>query len=148
MPALRERREDIPLLVWFFVKKFAKRMNKTIKNIRNADMDAMIGSPWPGNVRELKNVIERSVVMSRNETLHCQLATPMAEPKRAYETSEFESVTLVDIERQHIVRALENTGWIVGGPYGAASRLGVKRTTLLYKMDLLGISRRAKSGTN
>jgi formate hydrogenlyase transcriptional activator len=135
VPPLRERPEDIPLLVWHFTKKYAQRMNKRIKNIRAQDMEALTHYDWPGNIRELQNVIERSVVLSPDAVLHSSLADqkPVTKDDRPQ--------TLADAEREHILRSLRATDWVIGGPHGAATQLGVRRTTLLYKMQRLGISR-------
>jgi formate hydrogenlyase transcriptional activator len=138
LPALRERKEDIPLLVRHFVKKYARRMSKGIETIRRDDMDVLTHYPWPGNVRELQNVIERSVVLSPGTVLH--LSAPAA-AKLKDESALLADQTLQGSEREHILQALRNTDWVIGGPYGAAARLGVRRTTLLYKMHRLGITR-------
>jgi formate hydrogenlyase transcriptional activator len=138
LPALRERKEDIPLLVRHFVKKYARRMSKGIETIRRDDMDVLTHYPWPGNVRELQNVIERSVVLSPGTVLHLS-APAAAKPKD--ESALLADQTLQGSEREHILQALRNTDWVIGGPYGAAARLGVRRTTLLYKMHRLGITR-------
>ena len=138
IPPLRERAEDIPLLVWHFVEMYAQHMNKRIEKILPEDMEALVHHGWPGNVRELQNVVERSVVVSTGEVL--ALSRP-AEP-RPVEASPA-ARTLAEAEREHIVQALRNADWVLGGPHGAAVRLGVKRTTLLYKMRRLGIDRPA-----
>jgi formate hydrogenlyase transcriptional activator len=137
LPALRERMEDLPKLVWHFVRKFAARMNKFIDRIPDDEMRTLTDYHWPGNVRELQNLIERSVILSANSVLHLSLAElsgvatrPASKPR-----------TLAEAEREHILYTLSHTDWVVGGPDGAAVRLGVKRTTLLDKMRRLGISR-------
>lgn len=135
IPPLRERAEDIPTLVWHFVKKYARHMNKRIEKILPDDMDALVHHGWPGNVRELQNVVERSVVVSSGEVL--ALSRP-AESKR---TDSLGIRTLAEVEREHILQVLQHADWVLGGPSGAAVRLGVKRTTLLYKMRRLGIDR-------
>jgi formate hydrogenlyase transcriptional activator len=138
MPPLRERAPDIPLLVRYFVQQYAARMNKTITTIPTKSMDMLVRYHWPGNVRELENFIERSVILSQGAVLH----VPLAELK----VSEFHTAlpvsTLQDAERDHIVRALRESNWIIGGESGAAARLGMKRTTLNSKMKKLGISSR------
>jgi formate hydrogenlyase transcriptional activator len=138
IPPLRERRDDIPLLTWHFTKKYASRMNKQIDTIRPEDMDALTRYPWPGNVRELQNVIERSVVLSPDSVLRL---SPLAELKSTGNSPAGEVQTLADAERVHILQALRSTDWVIGGPHGAAARLGVRRTTLLYKMRKLAIFR-------
>jgi formate hydrogenlyase transcriptional activator len=136
IPPLRDRAEDIPILAWHFVKKYAQQMNKRIDKILPQDMEALVHHGWPGNVRELQNVVERSVVVSPGAVL--ALSRP-AEPKRI--ESSRDARTLAEAEREHILRVLRTTDWVLGGPGGAAVRLGVKRTTLLYKMRRLGIDR-------
>jgi formate hydrogenlyase transcriptional activator len=138
LPPLRERADDIPLLAWHFVRKYARRMNKQIEKIRPEDMDTLIHYSWPGNVRELQNVIERSVVGSSHGVL--ELA-PVVELERTQERTSTEASTLAAAEREHILKALQETDWVIAGPHGAARRLGVRRTTLLYKMRRLGIFR-------
>lgn len=137
LPALRERMEDVPKLVWHFVRKFAARMSKLIDRIPDDDMRALTEYHWPGNVRELQNLIERSVILSADSVLHLPLAElSCAAPRPARKPR-----TLAEAEREHILYTLSNTDWVVGGPDGAAVRLEVKRTTLLDKMRRLGISR-------
>jgi formate hydrogenlyase transcriptional activator len=136
IPPLRERAEDIPILVWHFVKKYARHMNKHIEKILPEDMEALVHHGWPGNVRELQNVVERSVVVSTGTTL--ALSRP-AEAKQMDPSPV--NPTLAEAERELILQVLRNTDWVLGGPNGAAVRLGVKRTTLLYKMRRLGIGR-------
>lgn len=140
LPALRERKEDIPLLTRHFVKKYARGLNKRIEKIRHEDMEALTHYSWPGNVRELQNVIERSVILSVGALLHL---SPLTEMQEVSNTDAPGSQTLREAERDYIVQALQKTDWVVGGPYGAAARLGVRRTTLLYKMRRLGIWRPA-----
>jgi formate hydrogenlyase transcriptional activator len=136
IPPLRQRAEDIPVLVWHFVKKYAQQMNKRIEKILPEDMEALVHHGWPGNVRELQNVMERSVVVTTGEVL--ALSRPLQ--PRAADTAP-ETRTLAEAEREHILQALRAADWVVGGPSGAAVRLGVKRTTLLYKMRRSGIFR-------
>lgn len=140
LPPLRERRDDIPRLVRHFTQQFARRMGRRIETIPSAVMEALVGYPWPGNVRELQNVIERAVILSEGPSLQVppgdlQPATTQAPVPAAA------AVTLVDAERELILRALDETGWVVGGPNGAAARLGMKRSLLYWKMKKLGISR-------
>jgi formate hydrogenlyase transcriptional activator len=138
MPPLRERAPDIPLLVRYFVQQYAARMNKTITTIPTKSMDMLVRYHWPGNVRELENFIERSVILSQGAVLH----VPLAELKVSESHSAKHVPTLQDAERDHIVRALRESNWIIGGESGAAVRLGMKRTTLNSKMKKLGISSR------
>lgn len=137
VPPLRNRADDIPMLVWHFVRKYAARMNKRIDTILSQDMATMIEYSWPGNVRELQNFAERSVILS----LGTVLRPPLQELKSSVKNPPGKVRTLADAEREVIYEALRGTDWVIGGENGAASRLGVKRTTLLYKMRRLGISR-------
>ena len=143
MPTLRERPEDIPLLVRHFTHRFARRMSRRIESIPSATMDALVRYPWPGNVRELQNIIERAVILSPGPTLQVPLADLQAVPApiRPGAARTATPVTLVDVEREHIVHTLIATAWVVGGPRGAAARLGMKRSTLQKKMQKLGIAR-------
>jgi len=136
IPPLRDRAEDIPTLVWHFVHKYERQMNRRIENILPEDMQALVHHGWPGNVRELQNVVERSMVVSSGSVLSLSRPT---EPRRTDPGGG--TRTLAEAERDHILRALRNADWVVGGPHGAAVVLGVKRTTLLYKMRRLGIDR-------
>ena len=138
VPPLRDRTEDIPFLVWHFARKYALRMNKEIETIRTQDMDSLVNYQWPGNIRELQNLIERSVILSSDAALD---PSPFAELRRDARIAPTEPRTLAEAERTQILRALAETDWVVGGTYGAAERLGVKRTTLLDKMRRHGISR-------
>jgi len=137
VPPLRDRPEDIPPLVRHFVSTYARRMNKRIDSISAGDMDALARYPWPGNVRELQNFIERAVILSPDGVLRI----PPGELTHTAEQPSTADRTLRDAEREHILGALEETRWVLGGPKGAATRLGLKRTTLRYKMDRLGIRR-------
>jgi len=152
IPALRERREDIPLLVRYFVQKFSQRFNKTVIYVPADAMDALTNYPWPGNVRELENLLERAVLLSPGKDLRVPLGelkvAPSAGPvERSIEASATTAVhaaevaTLEEAERQHILRALRQTHWRVAGPRGAATLLGMKRTTLQARMRKLGIRR-------
>jgi formate hydrogenlyase transcriptional activator len=139
VPPLRDRKDDIPLLMWHFVEKYGRGMSKRIKKIRREDMDALMRYTWPGNVRELQNVIEHSVILSTDAVLHL---CPLEDTKKLTADATIRrNQTLQEAEREHILQALRNSAWVIGGPYGAAARLGVRRTTLLYKMRRLGISR-------
>ena len=137
LPALRERREDIPRLVHYFVQKFARRMKKPIDTIPSDAMAALCQWPWPGNVRELENVIERAVIQSQGSVLR----VPVHEFKHTPHAPSDHAGTLEEAERSHILKALQETEWIIGGAHGAAARLGMKRTTLNSRMQKLGISR-------
>jgi transcriptional regulator with GAF, ATPase, and Fis domain len=142
LPALRERREDIPALVMHFVKIFSHRMGKQIDSIPSEMMAAFQWHSWPGNIRELQNLVERAVILSRDGVL------PNPLQKRhtsaiilSSNAQSLPSMSWKDSDRALIVETLEQAGWIVGGPRGAATKLGLKRTTLLAKMRRLGISR-------
>ncbi|HEY2918508.1 MAG TPA: sigma 54-interacting transcriptional regulator, partial [Candidatus Binatia bacterium] len=144
IPSLRERREDIPLLVRYFAQKYARRMKKPIDTIPVKAMTALTEYHWPGNVRELENFIERAVILSRGAELQIPLSELKQRPRldSVFTSATLDSVvTLEHAERQHIVRALGETNWVIGGPAGAAARLGMKRTTLQSRMRKLGISR-------
>ena len=142
MPALRDRLGDVPALVQHFVAKYAREMNRKIEEIPAEAMEAISRYSWPGNIRELQNFIERAVILSPGKTLQA----PLAELERAAAVAPASVNTLEDAERSHIRKALEESNWVVGGRNGAASRLGLKRTTLIYKMQKLSISRPAKLG--
>jgi formate hydrogenlyase transcriptional activator len=138
VPPLRGRHEDIPLLVRHFVKHYAERMNKPVKVVRPQDMEVLVQYSWPGNIRELQNVIERSVIISPDAVLElCSLVDPRTNDGSSWVPDD----TLSGAEREQILKVLQESDWVIGGPDGAALRLGVKRTTLLYKMRRLGISR-------
>ena len=138
IPPLRDRREDLPLLVRHFVQKYGHRMNKRIDTIPAAAIDVISEYHWPGNVRELENFIERAVILSGSS----ELRPPLAELVNGKKTSPVISAyTLKDAERQHILRVLKETEWVISGPAGAAARLGMKRTTLHSLMKRLGINR-------
>ncbi len=140
LPPLRERRDDIPPLVRHFTQRFARRMGRRIETIPSAVMDVLIRYPWPGNIRELQNVIERAVILSHGSSLQVPLGD--LQSAAAHDPAATgEAVTLADAEREHILDALREAGWVVGGPKGAAARLGMKRSTLLWKMKKLGVSR-------
>jgi formate hydrogenlyase transcriptional activator len=142
LPPLRERGEDIPLLVEYFVRKCAKRMNKSITSIPSKTMDALKAWEWPGNIRELENFMERSVILTHGSVL----TVPLSELRRFSVDEPSVDQTLEGAEREHILRALRETRWQIGGANGAAMRLGLKRTTLQSKMKNLGISQRSRPG--
>ncbi|HWR15700.1 MAG TPA: sigma 54-interacting transcriptional regulator [Terriglobales bacterium] len=139
IPPLRERREDIPLLVHYFVARLSARMRKRIKSIPKQAMDALVSAPWPGNIRELENLMERAVILTQGE----ELVVPVRELKRssAANVSSYTGATFYDAERHAIIEALKATSGRVSGPDGAAERLGLKRTTLQNKMRRLKITR-------
>ena len=139
LPPLRERREDIPLLARYFTQKYARRMNRAIETIPGEAMEALTNWNWPGNVRELENLIERAVILTRGAALH----VPLAELRNGGEAASTTGAltTLEEAEREHILRGLRESKWVVGGPAGAAVRLGLKRTTLQSRIQKLGIVR-------
>jgi formate hydrogenlyase transcriptional activator len=144
LPPLRERREDIPALVTHFVKMFSRRMGKQVDSIPPETMAAFQLYSWPGNIRELQNLVERAVILSRDGVLpnplrkiQTELTIPSLHRTRTFSSS----ITLEASDRVLVLETLEQAGWIVGGPRGAAAKLGLKRTTLLAKMRRLGISR-------
>jgi formate hydrogenlyase transcriptional activator len=145
IPALRHRREDIPKLVRHFTQLYARRMNKEISEIPSATMDALVRYRWPGNVRELQNFIERAVILSSHSVLCAptlELEAVQTQPEANGAPMGGEPITrLQEVERDHILRALEASDWVVGGSNGAAARLGMKRTSLVYRMQRLRISR-------
>ena len=138
VPPLRERREDIPLLVQYFLSKFSQRMRKKIETIPPEGMQALCRYSWPGNIRELEHVIERAVILSPGPVLK----VPVFEPAEAEAVSPSTSSALEDIEREHIIRVLRETKGKIGGPGGAAERLGMNRTTLNSRMQKLKIVRK------
>ncbi|HEY6128608.1 MAG TPA: sigma 54-interacting transcriptional regulator [Candidatus Acidoferrum sp.] len=148
IPALRERREDIPLLVRYFVQKFSRGMNKTVQYIPADAMDALVMYSWPGNIRELENLLERAVILSPGK----ELRVPVSELRNSAAGAAVEESpliasasspipTLEEAERQHILRALRRAEWRIAGPNGAANLLGMKRTTLQARIRKLGIRR-------
>jgi formate hydrogenlyase transcriptional activator len=137
LPPLRDRREDIPALVSHFVELYGRRMGKHIEHILPDTMSAFISYLWPGNIRELQNFIERIVIVTSGSVLH----PPLTSLKSAAAVESIGAITLEDAERDHILKTLEQTRWVVSGPNGAASRLGIKRSTLYFRMQKLGISR-------
>lgn len=139
VPPLRDRTEDIPLLVHFFANRFAQQMRKKIETVSKETMAALTSYSWPGNIRELQNLVERGVILSRGSTLEIPL-TELKRQTRAT-TQANNSTTLESVERDHILRVLSETRWVIGGPGGAAARLGMNRTTLNHRMRKLGISR-------
>jgi formate hydrogenlyase transcriptional activator len=134
VPTLRDRKEDIPSLVWSFVNQFEKSLGRRMNTISKKNMESLMNYPWPGNIRELKNVIEHAMIMSTTETLDVQ------RPVGDHQEQSIPN-TLADSERRHIIEVLERTGWRISGKNGAAEILGMKRTTLQSKMKTLGITR-------
>jgi formate hydrogenlyase transcriptional activator len=138
LPPLRERVQDIPLLTGFFVAKFAALLNKRIDLIPDEVLAVLQTHDWPGNIRELQNFIERAVLFSPRSVLRL----PLDLKRTVKQSSESGIRTLADADREHILETLEQANWLIGGQGGAANRLGLPRTTLIYKMDKLGIERR------
>ncbi len=138
LPPLRERVQDIPPLTEFFVAKFAARLNKPIDLIPDEVMAVLKAHDWPGNIRELQNFIERAVLFSPGSVLRL----PLDLKQTVKQSSESASRTLADADREHILETLKQTDWLIGGQDGAANRLGLPRTTLIYKMRKLGIETR------
>jgi len=136
LPPLRERREDIPALVSHFVEIYGRRMSRLIEHIPATTMSALTAYQWPGNIRELQNLIERAVILSDDGVL----PNPLPAGATSGVSASAAATTLKDSERILILRTLESVGWVIGGPKGAASKLGLKRTTLIHKMQKLGIS--------
>jgi formate hydrogenlyase transcriptional activator len=141
VPALRERMEDIPLLVRHFVETFAEQMSKQIGEVPVEVMRVLVNHSWPGNIRELQNFIERSVILTSGEVLQA----PLGDLRRNVSAEPSKAITLEEAERAHIRKTLEQTRWVVAGPNGAAARLGIKRSTLYFRMQKLGISRSNKN---
>ena len=142
LPPLRERPEDVPLLARYFTSKYSRRMNRNVQRIPTETLESMARYAWPGNVRELQNFIERAVILSNG----IDLQPPRGELRLTYDTpapngSNGNGKTLRDLEREHILEALHKSNWVIGGPTGAAARLGMKRTSLLYRMEKHRISR-------
>jgi formate hydrogenlyase transcriptional activator len=138
VPPLRDRRDDILALVRYFVQKYARRMNRSIETIPSETLELLVRYPWPGNIRELENLIERAVILSPGSVLR----VPVAELKPPPDSPAGDLLTLQAAEREHILKALEATNWVLAGPAGAAARLGMKRTTLQSRMQKLQIFRK------
>jgi formate hydrogenlyase transcriptional activator len=138
LPALRERREDIPLLIRHFVHKFARRMDRYVETIPKETMKVLMEWDWPGNVRELENLMERSVILSEGNALRVPLSELQVNRSSPGKDADR---TLDSAERQHVIHVLRDTNGVLSGPKGAARRLGLKRTTLQSKMQRLGITR-------
>jgi transcriptional regulator with GAF, ATPase, and Fis domain len=138
VPPLRERIEDIPMLVWRFVDEFSKSFGKRIDSISRENMELLQRYPWPGNIRELRNVVERAMIVAVGHNL--TIAIPAQPP-----SSLRRSVKLVDVEREHVLSVVEGCGWRIRGVDGAAERLGLRPTTLETRMAKLGIKRPAQA---
>src|SRR5437016_1078451 len=145
VPPLRERVEDIPLLVRYFVNKCAHEMKKRIETVPSEVLGVLRHYHWPGNVRELENFVERAVILSRTKVLNAPLDELQSSNDHtvSFRGAAAKAATLEECEREHIMLTLGKTRWVVGGPNGAAARLGLKRTTLIWKMQKLGIDRTA-----
>src|SRR5579859_844400 len=143
IPPLRERPEDIPLLVQHFVEAAAQKMDKTIDTIPSRTMEALVEYRWPGNIRELENVIERAVILSTGSVLHVPYRDLRSRVTPGHDGEKPQ--TLADVEREHIRTILKDTRWVLSGPRGAAARLGMNRSTLYFRMKKLGISRSVDS---
>jgi len=139
IPPLRERPEDIPLLVRHFMEQASRRMNKAIDSIPSGTMEALTQYRWPGNIRELENVIERAVILSTGSVLQVPIRALHSRIAPGQGSERLE--TLADVEREHIRATLKETRWVLSGPRGAATRLGMKRSTLYFRMKKLGIVR-------
>ena len=139
VPALRHRAQDIPALVRHFTALASSRLNRCVQEISDITLDALVKYSWPGNIRELQNFIERSVILSPKSVLQAPIHE--LDLRAAVRASQGSTETLDEAKRKHILRALHASGWVVGGPNGAAKRLGIKRTSLLYKMQRLNIKR-------
>jgi formate hydrogenlyase transcriptional activator len=143
VPPLRERLGDIPLLARYFVQQAAQRMRKVIDTIPSETMEALIRYRWPGNIRELENVIERAVILSPGTVLRFSPRDLKSRITPDQNTDRHQ--TLEEVERTHILTTLKETRWILSGPSGAASRLGLNRSTLHFRMKKLGIARSVDS---
>jgi formate hydrogenlyase transcriptional activator len=139
LPPLRERREDIPLLVNHFVQCFARRMNKIIETVPSETMQALTHYSWPGNIRELQNLMERAVILSPGRVLEVPLQGLRTRTVPAHDDGHYQ--TLEQAERAHILATLRDTKWVLSGPRGASTRLGMNRSTLQFRMKKLGIVR-------
>jgi formate hydrogenlyase transcriptional activator len=146
LPPLRERVQDIRPLTEFFVTKFAARLNKTIDSIPDEVVEVLKAHDWPGNIRELQNCIERAMLFSPGSVLRLPLDLKQTVTQTVKRSSESASRTLADADRDHILETLNQTNWLIGGQGGAADRLGLPRTTLIYRMRKLGIETRRSLG--
>jgi formate hydrogenlyase transcriptional activator len=135
IPPLRDRAEDIPILVRYYLEKYARRMSRRVEDISTSAMEALCNYCWPGNVRELQNFIERAVILSQGQVLQA----PLSDLEQSQKSK---LGTLEEVEREHVLHALREAHWVIGGPNGAAARLGMKRTTLAYRIRKLKIPRK------
>lgn len=133
IPPLRFRREDIPSLVTYFVNLYAQRMNKRIEKIPSEALEALSRYDWPGNIRELQNFVERSMILSTGSILNAPVSELLLRRSLGNPT------TMEECEREHILKTVEETNWVIGGPHGEAARLGLPRSTLMYRMRKLAI---------
>jgi transcriptional regulator with GAF, ATPase, and Fis domain len=138
LPPIRERRDDIPLLARFFVNRYMIKMGKRIERIAPDAMDRLVAYSWPGNIRELENIIERAVILCKGATLHVEDELVPSHPAGSEEQ---QPLTLEDVERNHIVKVLEQTRWVIEGHAGAAKILKIHPNTLRSRMQKLGIQR-------
>jgi DNA-binding NtrC family response regulator len=138
-PALRERKDDIPLLVSFFLSRFGKKLGREVRGVAQKSMECLIHYNWPGNVRELQNVIERAVVLARGPVVQVD-ESMLRSDLGAADASPIE--TLASHERNHIIRALNETNWVIHGKNGAAEMLGINPSTLRSRMEKLDIKKR------
>jgi formate hydrogenlyase transcriptional activator len=143
VPPLRERPDDIPLLVQHFVQQATRRMHKMIDTIPSETVEALMRYRWPGNIRELENVIERAVILSPGPVLRLSLRDLKSRIMPGQNTDRHQ--TLEEVERNHILKTLKDTRWVLSGPGGAAARLGLNRSTLYFRMKKLGIARSVDS---
>ena len=144
VPPLRERPEDIPFLLSHFAQHLARIMKRSIDTISTETMNALIRYPWPGNIRELQNVVERALILSKSRELKVPLSdlqSRLPENLRAENGKKNGATTLEEVERRHILSVLEQTNWVLAGPNGAAKKLGLKRSTLQFRIRRLGLSR-------
>ena len=142
VPALRERQDDIPLLVRHFVQHFARKMGKVVDTIAAETMSALVRHHWPGNIRELQNLVERAVILSPGPVLRVPLNDLQAQPAVSAAATGFgKAETLEEVERRHVLETLDATDWVISGPRGAATTLGLKRSTLQARMEKLRIRR-------
>jgi formate hydrogenlyase transcriptional activator len=147
VPPLRDRQDDIPLLVRHFVQQFARRMGKVVDTIPTETMNVLVRYHWPGNIRELQNLVERAVILSPGPVLKVPLQDLHAQPAAALTPAARKAETLEEVERRHILETLDASDWVISGPKGAATALGMKRSTLQARMEKLGI-RRARAAAN
>ena len=141
-PPLRDRIEDVPLLVRYFAQKLSRRMNKRIETVSEETLNAMMRYHWPGNIRELENFVERAVILTKGTNLNAPVwELEIQTTADGDGDARLKPTTMEAAEREHILDALRSTNWIIAGPNGAAARLGLKRTTLQSRIKKLGITR-------